>query len=169
MKTFKRTLLLLFIALLIFVGNVLISTGFFRTIEPQFDGRIVKKIAIPGAEDITISQVDSFAIISASDRKARIVGEAVTGGVYFLDLKNNDFTPLPLTDDFDRPFVPHGISLYKKDSTYQVMAINHANDQHSIEVFKLTDKALRYIETLKDPAMIQPNLEESHYPTSSTP
>ena len=157
MRTFKITLLLLLVALLIFVANTLISTGFFRTIEPKFEGNIVKKVALPGAEDITISQSDSFAIVSATDRKARIQGRTVKGGLYFIDLRDQDFTPLPLTDNFNRPFAPHGISLFKMDSTYQVMAINHVRGKHSIEVFELKGKELTYLETLRDPAMIQPN------------
>lgn len=157
MRKLKRILLVLFCSLLIFVGHILISTGFFRTIEPQFDGNILKKVSIPGAEDITISSSDDFALISSTDRAARRQKRRVKGGLYLIDLKDNNFTPLKLTDQLKGLFRPHGISLYKKDSTYQILAINHANRKHTIEVFELTGKELKHIKTLENSAMIQPN------------
>ncbi|MEL6560269.1 MAG: hypothetical protein AAFQ94_18920, partial [Bacteroidota bacterium] len=54
-------------------------------------------------------------------------------------------------------FYPHGISLRKKDSTYQILAINHANGRHTIEIFDLNGTTLNHINTFSDPAMIQPN------------
>ena len=157
MRLLKRLLLSLFCILLFFVGNVLLSTGFFRSIIPEFDGTIVKKVAIPGAEDITISRNDAFAVISSTNRKARLLGQEETGGLYLMDLNDPDFKPLALTEQFEGGFAPHGISMLKKDSTYQVLAINHANGEHSIEVFELQGKVLRHQQTLKDPTMIQPN------------
>ena len=68
MRFIKKILLVLFVGLLIFVGHLLVSTGFFRTIEPKFDGKILKTVALSGAEDIMISQIDSFALISSTNR-----------------------------------------------------------------------------------------------------
>jgi arylesterase/paraoxonase len=144
MRIFKNILILLFILLLIFVGHTLISTGFFRTIEPKFDGKILKKIAIKGAEDIMISQIDSFALISSTNR-----------AVYPPEAE--DFVPIPLTNAINQSFAPHGISFFKKDSTYQVMAINHTSQGHSIEVFELQGNNLEHIKTLRHPSMIRPN------------
>ena len=125
MRIFKRIAILLFILLLIFIGHILVSTGFFRTIEPKFDGKILKKIAIKGAEDIMISHIDSFALISSTNRAIHPPEAEEKGGLFLIDLKVNEFVPIPLTNTFNQPFAPHGISFYKKDSTYQVMAINH--------------------------------------------
>ena len=69
MKILKKFLLLALIALLIFITHVFISTGYFRTIENKFEGELVKKIELAGAEDITVSITDSFALISSTDRK----------------------------------------------------------------------------------------------------
>ena len=157
MRKLKKILLVLFCALLIFVAHILISTGFFRTIEPQFDGIIAKKVAIRGAEDIIISKEDGFALISSTDRAARIRKRKKTGGLFLVDLEDKNFTPLKLSDQLKGSFWPHGISLYKKDSTYQILAINHANREQTIEVFELNGKELKHTSTLKDPAMIQPN------------
>jgi arylesterase/paraoxonase len=135
----------------------LVSTGFFRTIESKFDGKILKEIAIHGAEDITISRADSFALISATKRMIYPPTEEEKGGLYLLDLKTVGFEPVPLTKNLNQPFAPHGISFLKKDSSYQVMAISHTNNEHSIEVFELNGQELKHIQTLQDPAMIQPN------------
>jgi len=157
MRTFKRILIFSLVSLLIFIGYIFISTGFFRTIEPKFEGEILKRIAIKGAEDITISQKDSFALVSSTDRRNSPPTEEENGALFLVDLTTNEFKPVSLTGDFEQPFAPHGISFFKKDSSYQVMAINHTSGGHSIEVFELLGQNLQYIKTLKNPSMIQPN------------
>ena len=157
MRNFKRMLSLFFIILLLYVVQVMVSTGFFRSIEPQFAGEILKEIALKGAEDMMVSQEDSFVLISATNRMVYPPVSEETGGLFLLDLKAKDFIPLPLTADFDQAFAPHGISFFKKDSTYQVAVINHTDQGHSIEIFELQDKKLTYLKTLRHPSMIRPN------------
>jgi len=157
MRTFKRIVLFLVLILLIFVGNILITTGYFRTIEPQFDGKILKRIPIKGAEDIMISRIDSFALISATNRQVYPPKEEEKGGLFFIDLNDENYTPIPLTEGFNKAFAPHGISFFKKDSSYQVMAINHTDEGHAIEVFELFEKRLTHIKTLRHQSMIKPN------------
>jgi arylesterase/paraoxonase len=139
------------------VANIFISTGYFRTIENTFEGDIVKKIELPGAEDITVSSTDSFAIISSTDRGIYPPDKDEIGGLYLMDLKNNEFTTTPLTTSFTKPFAPHGISMLKKDSTYKIMAINHTLQGHSIEVFNLKNKTLIFEKTLTDETLVSPN------------
>lgn len=148
---------LLFILLLLFIGHTTISTGVFRKIEPHFDGNILKKIPLKGAEDITISQIDSFALISSTNRIVYPPEAEEEGGLYLIDLKSKGYEPISLTDSFNKPFAPHGISFFKKDSTYRVMAVNHTPQGHSIEVFELEDQNLKHIKTLKHASMISPN------------
>lgn len=157
MRTFKRIALLLLILILLFVSRLLITTGFFRSIEPEFDGKILAKVTLKGAEDIMISRTDSIVLISSTDRRAYSLGTEAKGGLFMIDLKANNFDPIPLTETFNQPFAPHGISFFKKDSIFIVMAINHAGQKHTIEVFELKDKILKHIETLKHPSMISPN------------
>ena len=157
MKTLKKVLLFLLLAILVFASHVVISTGFFRTIENKFDGNIVKKINLPGAEDIVISRIDSFAIISSTKGRALPKVNFETGGLYFLDLKTNDFEPILLTENFKTQFAPHGISMIKVDSTFKVAAINHTEDSHSIEVFTLNGKTLTHEKTFEDVSMTSPN------------
>lgn len=158
MSLTKKILLSLTVILLGYVAYILISTGFFRSIEPHFDGKILKKIPIVGAEDITLSRQDSFVIISSTERgNVYPAVKEEKGGLYLIDLKTEGFEPLPLTTSFDKTFAPHGISLFKQDSTYLVMAINHTPQGHSIEVFELYKQNLKYLRTLTHPSMISPN------------
>ncbi|MCH3882862.1 MULTISPECIES: hypothetical protein [Tenacibaculum] len=157
MKLFKRFFSILFLCILIFVAYVFISTGFFRTIENKFDGKIIKKINLPGAEDIVISRIDSFAIISSTKGRALPKVNYETGGLYYLDLKTNDFEPIKLTSEFETQFAPHGISMIKVDSIFKIAAINHTEKGHTIEVFTLKGKTLTHEKTFKDKSMTSPN------------
>ena len=86
----KRAFFSILILLVLYVANIFISTGFFRTIENTFDGKILQEINLSGAEDITISQTDHFAIISATARKKIPTTQQESGGLYFLDLTNKN-------------------------------------------------------------------------------
>ncbi len=157
MKLLKRITLLIIIVLLVFITNLLLTTGYFRTIENKFEGKIVQKIVLRGAEDITISQIDSFALVSATARMSIPRTENEEGGLYYLDLKSKEYRPIHLTTNFKTPFAPHGISMLKTDSTYTVMAVNHTLTSHSIEVFKLNGKHLVHQKTLTHPSIVSPN------------
>ncbi|MAD96369.1 MAG: hypothetical protein CMB99_03485 [Flavobacteriaceae bacterium] len=154
----RSKLFILILALIVFyVGHILISTGFFRTIEPKFEGTLLKKIDLPGAEDMTLSRVDSFLIVSSTDRATYPPLEEEKGGLYLLDLKTKDFNPIALTAEYTGGFAPHGISLLKKDSTYQVAVVNHTAKGHSIEFFELVHQKLKHTKTMTDESMIRPN------------
>ncbi|GAA4278191.1 SMP-30/gluconolactonase/LRE family protein [Aquimarina mytili] len=157
MRLAKRIALLILVLIILFVSHTVISTGFFRTIEYQFDGKIVKKIALPGAEDITVSNSDGFALISSTKRLVYPPKEEEKGGLYTIELKNGNFDITHLTSSFKKPFAPHGISMIKKDSTYRIMAINHTLNGHSIEVFTLDDNTLIFEKSITDPSLISPN------------
>lgn len=156
MNFVKKFVIILVLFLIAFIAYTLMSTGYFRTIEPIFDGKIIKEVFVKGAEDIMVSIPDSFALISATDRADRSAKKK-DGGLYFIDLKSDNFTPIPLTASINFAFEPHGVSFYKKDSIYHIMAINHANKSHSIELFELNKRNLTHKRTLRDASMIQPN------------
>ncbi len=157
MRLTKRISLVILVLLGAFILHILISTGFFRTIENQFEGKLIKKVSLPGAEDITISSTGKFALISSTDRRAFPPKDEEHGGLYYMELKSGNFDLTPLTASFPKAFAPHGISMIKKDSTYKVMAVNHTTQGHSIEVFKLDGKNLTYSKSLTDPSMVSPN------------
>ena len=155
---FLKVLGFVLVLLLIFVFYTMSSTGFFRTIENQFDGRVLKQIKIPGAEDITISHEDQFALISSTARQDLRSGKADQGGLYYIDLKTSDFKAQLISASFQEPFYPHGISMLRIDSAnFKVYAINHVEHQHSIEVFQLNGDQLTHEKTIKAPSLISPN------------
>jgi arylesterase/paraoxonase len=157
MRIFKKIFLLLVILLAIFIGHTLVSTGFFRTIETKFDGVILQKTALKGAEDMIMSYEDSFLLISATNRMIYPPTVEEKGGLFLIDVTSEDFKPISLSKSFKKSFAPHGISMIKKDSSYQIMAINHTLKKHSIEVFDLYKTKLTHIKTLEHSSMISPN------------
>ncbi len=157
MRKAKRITLLIVVLIIAFVAHTLISTGYFRTIENQFDGTVIKKIPLPGVEDITISRIDSFALISSTNRLIYPPKEEEQGGLYAVELKSGNFNVTHLTASLKKPFAPHGISMFKKDSTYKIMAVNHTLKGHSIEVFSMNNTTLTHEKTLTDPSLISPN------------
>lgn len=159
--------LIALLGLLAFVANVLMSTGFFRKVENQFEGSILKAVELVGAEDMMVSYSDSFAIISSTNRRAFPATTVEKGGLYYLDLKDPGFEVTPLTATFQKDFAPHGISMIKLDSTYKVMAISHVGDEDFIEEFHLNGKTLTHVQTINDPLLISPNdlvlIDEERY------
>lgn len=157
MKFKKRLFYAVLLLLVLFVANIFFSTGYFRTIDNNFDGSVYQKLNIAGAEDITISRKDSFAIISSTARKHFPNEKQEIGGLYLIDLKNEDFTPIHLTKDFKKPFAPHGISIYQKDSITTIAAINHTLEGEFIEFFTLVNYELKHLKTLKNKLIFSPN------------
>lgn len=157
MKFKKRLFYAVVILLILFIANIFISTGYFRTIENKFNGEILSKINLPGAEDITISKKDSLVIISSTARNNFSNNNQEIGGLYLIDLKSPNFKPVHLTKDFKKPFAPHGISIFEKDSVTIIAAINHSKKGEFIEFFNLQNKKLKHIKTLKHESIFSPN------------
>lgn len=157
MRTLKKVIGYTVLLLLLYVVFVVVSTGYFRTIENTFNGEILKEIEIAGAEDITLISETGLALVSASPRKKLLKEQEKTGGLYLLDLNSDEYQVKNLTANFNMPFAPHGISTYKTDSTYTVMAVNHTSKGHSFEVFILKDKKLTFEKSILNPALVSPN------------
>jgi arylesterase/paraoxonase len=157
MKYIKYIGLIVFVLIVGFVLNVLITTGYFRTIVSNLKGELIKKVELVGAEDIVVCPDDSFAIISATDRNIIPKLKSVNG-LYYLSLKDNKYVP-ELISSQSESFNPHGISILKKDSIYIIGVVNHHADkkQSSIEIFELKGKTLTHIKTHTSPLIISPN------------
>lgn len=142
-----------------FIFYTLNSTGYFRTVENKFDGEILAKIDLPGAEDMTASADGSFLIISSFDRASRRNGNLKQGGLYFMDLKTDSFHVKSLTENMEKPFYPHGLDMIRLDSNrHRLFVINHVEDTNLVEVFTLYDRdSLVYEKTLTDETMFSPN------------
>lgn len=161
MKRFLQVLLGLFLVLILFVFYTLNTTGFFREIENKFDGEILMKVPVPGAEDMQLSREDHFMIISSDDRAGRRDGNPQQGGLYYVDLNNPLRPPVEMTNtqNTSTPFYPHGISMIKIDSAkYHIYAINHPDEHnHTLERFVL-DSGQLYTDTIfTDPLIFSPN------------
>lgn len=155
---FLKIIGIILLPILIFIIYITSTTGYFRNIENKFDGTIVKSISVPGAEDIMVNREYQFALISSTERLVLREGTAKSGGLYYMDLKNEDFDPVLISQEFKKPFFPHGISMIKLDSAhFKILAINHVNLKHSIEVFHLYGDSLVHKETIKDKTLISPN------------
>lgn len=157
MKVFKKITPILLIIIVVFITHTFISTGFFRTIENNFDGVITKEIQLPGAEDITISSPDNFALISSTNRGFLNSNTIDKGNLFYLELENDKFDITNLTSNFKKDFAPHGISMYKIDSFYKIIAVNHTIKGHSLEVFNLKGKNLIFKKSLVHPLIKSPN------------
>lgn len=158
MKRFLQFLLLIILLFAAFAFHKLYSTGFFRNIEPHFEGEIVQKVPIVGAEDMTISYSGDFLLISSDDRASAKKGQVKQGGIYFINLKDKGFRPKLISQNFDKEFRPHGISLLQLDSVnYQLLVINHTSSNHFIEVFHLRGDSLTHLKSLNDEQILSPN------------
>jgi arylesterase / paraoxonase len=159
MKKIIISLLLILALLGGFVLYVFSTTGYFREIEASNSfGPVYQSISLPGVEDMALARVDSLLILSVDDRAARREGKEGLHGLYLVDLRDENFTPISISDEIDFPFFPHGISMYQLDSArYGVMAINHVNGKHTVESFLLEGKKLTHLKTIKGTNLISPN------------
>ncbi len=158
----KKTLLILLALFLVFLGgftfSIFSTTGYFRKITNKLPGEVIRSIDLPGVEDMQISRIDSFILLSSDDRAAKRDRQDRQGHLYLIDLTDSTLTPHCLTTDLDMPFHPHGISMFRRsENNYRVFAINHVNDVESVELFDLLDDTLTYQYTRHDEALVHPN------------
>ena len=151
MKKALKILLLIVVVIGAYVLYIFSSTGYFRTIENQMQGSVVKEVPIAGVEDITVDEDDQFAVFISYDRAAERDGNPQKGAIYSMDLSDASMPISKLSENTKVDLLPHGISLFQIDSTqHRLLVANHA-DGESIEVFDLFHKdSLVHIQTLKD-------------------
>ncbi|MGK0365303.1 MAG: arylesterase/paraoxonase [Saprospiraceae bacterium] len=154
----RKYFLLLFLSLASYILYIVSSTGTFRNIENQFDGKTLAKIEIPGVEDITVDEDDHFAIFISYDRASERDGKPFKSGIYSMDLQTKEFTPKLISGSFNKPLHPHGISLIQLDSAHhRLFVVNHAEGEF-IEVFDLYHRdSLVHRKTLSDSLIYSPN------------
>lgn len=158
----KKILIVLAILICSLAGFLLYTfqtTGYFKEINAENHfGPIHATIDLPGVEDIALAREDSLLILSVDDRAARRDGKVGLHGIYLVDLRDENLTPLEISGSLDFPLFPHGISLFQLDSAkYGLMVINHVNGKHSVESFLLEGKNLKHIRSIRGPELISPN------------
>lgn len=162
-KTIAIILLLAVLAIGGFVLRTVYLAGFFRTVEPRFDGSCRTINGPVGPEDLAIDRAAGIAYISATDRRAAAAGDPRPGAIYLYDLNAATVAPINLTADADASFQPHGISLLiTPDGRRVLYVINHPAPgtrpyEHSVEVYEVTDIGLRHRSTIIDARLIMPN------------
>jgi len=98
------------------------------------------------------------AYLSCDDRRATSRGEPVQGAIYAYDLTSENAVLIHLTKNFQRPFHPHGISLYVGASgKARLFVINHDTDTTRIEIFDVTADSLIFRETFADASVHSAN------------
>jgi arylesterase/paraoxonase len=130
----------LIIAIAAFGYNILNTTGFFRTVKNQMNGKIILKVPISGVEDLTIDENDDFGIFISYNRAAERDGKPQNNGIYFLDFRPDTFELKEITGSFKNKIQPHGISLIQLDSNHHKLFIVNHFEGESIEIFDLYNR-----------------------------
>ena len=104
------------------------------------DDKKAAKIEIAGVEDITVDRDDNFAVFISYPRGAERDGKPFETGIYTLELDKDNFQPKLISQDFNAPFLPHGISLIQLDSNHHKLFVVNHGEGESIEVFDLYNK-----------------------------
>jgi len=160
MKTFKKIIVLLVIVLVLLAIRTMWYAGVFRALTPADTRKHSLITGIIGAEDITIDQSSGLALVSSTDRRKVLKGDAVKGAIYLVDFMVQKPVFKNLTASFDQEdFRPHGISLFMddSDSSKWLFVVNHRISGHSIEIFQYTDSGLVHKETVKSTLLKKPN------------
>ncbi len=156
----KRLLLLIaviFGILILLTVKVLYDFGAFRNPSNSYTSSLLIE-GVKGPEDITIDYDRGLLFISSDDRRARMLGKEVKGGIYTIDLKSESLTPKKISPALDFEFNPHGISLYKGAlGITRLFVINHRSTGHFIEIFDYKSGQLRHLESLTGPELKSPN------------
>lgn len=161
-KVFLSIFILIGVVIAFVVFAILIPAGTFKTLEPHFAGT-TKNMPIPiaGPEDIEIDRQEGLVFISVEDRRSNLQQKgSVSGGILLYHLEEGiehirNITPPNLTD-----FHPHGISLFRSDSsTLFLFAVSHqASGNQVVERFEFKNDSLVHLESIADAnRMTSPN------------
>lgn len=154
----KKTVVILLLALAYFVYNKLDRSGYFKEINNEFTGSVVKVYNnMPGPEDIDVDRENGLIFISSDDRWTnRKGGNSQTDGIYLLRPDSADI-PLKLTTTYNYEFHPHGVSYFKQDSSGYLYVINHNSNGDFVELFEFKNDTLFHLKSIEDQVMCCPN------------
>ncbi|MGH9389175.1 MAG: strictosidine synthase family protein, partial [Vicinamibacteria bacterium] len=140
------------------VLDLLLSSGYFKTIAPHFAGRCRPIGGMPGPEDVTVNPDTGVAYISSADRRARGAGRPTRGAIYALDLESPEPRPIELTGDFQPELQPHGLSLLRGPyGEASLFVVNHPGADHTVEIFDVREGKLAHRETIRGELLRSPN------------
>ncbi|HMQ48705.1 MAG TPA: SMP-30/gluconolactonase/LRE family protein [Saprospiraceae bacterium] len=161
MKNWYSGLVVLALLVLVLVGRTLWYAGTFKVLKPHSTSEKITTIpGMMGAEDITFDHQTGVALISSYDRRSVRAGVPAKGAIYQLDFSTSPPRIVDLTLAFEQAdFHPHGIALFMDpvDGSKWLLAVNHRDSFHCVEIFRYTDTALVHSETIRSPLMVSPN------------
>ena len=148
---------LVLLALLLFILKTLYQAGSFKKITPHFEGSEMSFITgIPGPEDLEIDREEGLMYISSTDRWSALEGVKTNGGIYIMNLKEQD-PPKPMWTDFTKQFNPHGISFLEHGNTKYLFVVNHNWEGDYVESFEIRNDSLFHLKTFSDDMLCCPN------------
>lgn len=151
---------------LVWLLDLLIDTGVFRSIEPSGPEpqRVVGGLA-GGGEDVTFRGNARELFVSSADFR----DPSKPGKLYLLDLDTGDLRDV--TPALDFPLRPHGIDLWRGDGQERLFVVNHRQGsgfpgepdrdvptEQTIEIFDVAaGGTLSHSETVRGDALVSPN------------
>ncbi|MCE9597744.1 MAG: SMP-30/gluconolactonase/LRE family protein [Spirochaetia bacterium] len=120
---------------------------------------------MPGPEDFDLDVLSRPARLIVSSQERRLLdpnGEFSEAGAIYQVPFTREATlpaqPLPIVERDGLPFHPHGIHLVVSGGITLLYVINHAmHASHSIEIFELRARDLRFLRRMRSPLLISPN------------
>jgi arylesterase/paraoxonase len=157
----KSILFISSLVILVFLltgGKILYDGGYFRSIETLIPGDYIMIEGVFGPEDLVADHETGLVYISSDNRRARLRGEDVRGGIYVLNIKDDSPQAERIKLDLPIEFNPHGLSFYKGPlGQKRLFVINHRTNGHFVEIFDVKGKSLKHIESFTGPEMHSPN------------
>lgn len=140
------------------VFGLLKPAGFFKSIDPHFDGSVVNIYTVAsGTEDIDIDYPNEVLLISSTNRRNQSPEMDPNNGIYALNLNGATAQPYKIPTDYIGEMSPHGISVFVEDSISYVYVINHVGENDFIELLEYRYDSLIVIDRFSDPSMVSPN------------
>jgi arylesterase/paraoxonase len=144
----KLTFAIIITLLIGLLIRVLIHSGTFKNIKPQFQGTVLQSWKAPyGPEDLDMVYSKNHLIFSATDRRK---GGSDQDGLYFVDLNKSNPTPEKIKDNYPGQMHPHGIFVLEEDSTTFVFVVNHQEPRDYIDKFVYDEGRLELISSYTD-------------------
>lgn len=143
------------------VGALVLKTlsdaGTFRTLSPHGFSACTR-LDINGSEDIVFDATSGLVLVSSTDFRAAMAGEAHAGTVRAIDLTTHVVTVVP--HDLAGNFHPHGMAFFRPaEGPLRLFVVNHPTGTSSVvELFDVLDgPRLAHRRTVTSPEFISLN------------
>lgn len=157
----KKFLIILVLVVGFFLIKLFYQAGQFKSIDDHFEGTVTHVYRnMAGPEDLQLDYISGNMFISSATRREAEGSEhnsdSYQDGIYLLNI-NHDEIPKLIPNNYGGEFHPHGISLFRKDSTLYLFAVNHNDEGDFVESFKFKNDMLEHLTSYSSPDMCCPN------------